>query len=197
MGRYAAVSQQTRQNLIDAFWSLYQTKRIELITVKEITARAGYSRGTFYEYFLDVYDLLAQLEESILPARGSLPPLLPDGGRDAELLLATYLELFESYSRYYLVLLGDQGDPAFAGKIKARIKALVLEATAPPIGPELDYALEFILSAMIGTLMHWYRNDRNIPAERLMLLVSGFMTRGPLSSEWLPALTSAGHEPAD
>ena len=53
----------TRQALMDAFWTLYKKKRIEKITVKNITDAAGYNRSTFYQYFLDVYDILAQLED--------------------------------------------------------------------------------------------------------------------------------------
>lgn len=68
-------SSQTRQNLIDAFWSLYCEKRIEKITVKEITQKAGYNRGTFYEYFTDVYDMLEQIEQSLIPTIEELPPI--------------------------------------------------------------------------------------------------------------------------
>ena len=45
----------TKQDLIDAFWCLYCEKRIEKITIKEITVKAGYNRSTFYEYFTDIY----------------------------------------------------------------------------------------------------------------------------------------------
>lgn len=48
----------TRENLIEAFWELYKDKPIEKITVKEITNRAGYNRGTFYAYFKDTYEVL-------------------------------------------------------------------------------------------------------------------------------------------
>jgi AcrR family transcriptional regulator len=65
----------TKQNLIDAFWALYCEKRIEKITVKEITQKAGYNRGTFYEYFTDIYDVLNQIEESLIPTLDELPPI--------------------------------------------------------------------------------------------------------------------------
>ena len=51
MGKYEEVSARTRQNLMDAFWELYCEKRIEKITVREITAKAGYNRGTFMNTF--------------------------------------------------------------------------------------------------------------------------------------------------
>ena len=74
MNKQPEVTAQTKQNLIDAFWSLYCEKRIEKITVKEITQMAGYNRGTFYEYFTDVYDVLDQIELSLVPTLNELPP---------------------------------------------------------------------------------------------------------------------------
>ena len=54
MNKRIEITAQTKQNLIDAFWSLYTEKRIEDITVKDITHKAGYNRGTVYEYFPSV-----------------------------------------------------------------------------------------------------------------------------------------------
>lgn len=56
----------TRDNLQFAFWELYKLKPIEKISVKEITTKAGYTRGTFYLYFDDVYDMLNRIKESFL-----------------------------------------------------------------------------------------------------------------------------------
>ena len=47
MNKQPHITTQTKQNLIDAFWALYCEQRIEKITVKEITNKAGYNRGTF------------------------------------------------------------------------------------------------------------------------------------------------------
>ena len=48
--------EQTKENLVEAFWTLYKDKPLEKITVKEITDKAGYNRGTFYSYFKDTYE---------------------------------------------------------------------------------------------------------------------------------------------
>ena len=60
------VTEQTKANLTSAFWSLYEEKPIEKITVREIAERAGYNRATFYLYYRDVYDLFEQLEDEIM-----------------------------------------------------------------------------------------------------------------------------------
>ena len=64
MKKQPEITVQTKQNLTDAFWQIYCTKRIDKITVRDITTKAGYNRGTFYEYFRDVYDVLEQIGTS-------------------------------------------------------------------------------------------------------------------------------------
>lgn len=86
MGKKTAASEATKQALQEAFWELYKNKSIEKISVREITERAGYNRGTFYLYYKDVYDILEQSEQllireiyntGIFPRRGKIPVTTP------------------------------------------------------------------------------------------------------------------------
>ncbi len=175
MAKYKEISTQTRQNLIDVFWELYCEKRIEKITVREITTKAGYNRSTFYEYFNDVYDVLEQIEESLLPNIEDMPPLLPTMGNES-VPIDSFIKLYSSSSKYYTVLLGDNGDPAFAGKIKNGIKAKLLEQLeTSESNMEIDYTLEYMLSAMIGILTYWFKNNENISKEDLVKLMYELM----------------------
>lgn len=47
MKKQPHITEQTKNNLRIAFWSLYAQKPIEKISIKEITELAGYNRGTF------------------------------------------------------------------------------------------------------------------------------------------------------
>lgn len=180
MKKQTKVTAQTRQNLIDGFWALYGEKRIEKITVKEITQRAGYNRGTFYEYFTDVYDVLEQLEESLIPTIHELPPIsMPD--QNAEMPIDRFMAIYEQNSKYYSVLLGDDGDPAFASKLKNSTKPVIRQAflgkyDTNPI--EFDFILEFVLSGMIGIMSYWFREDKILPAEDLVSLMYDLMENG-------------------
>ena len=66
MSKLSPTASATREVFIDTFCELYRTKPVEKITVSEITRKAGYNRTTFYDYFLDVYDLLEQIEEELI-----------------------------------------------------------------------------------------------------------------------------------
>lgn len=180
MRKQPEVTAQTRQNLVDAFWSLYCEKRIEKITVKEITQKAGYNRGTFYEYFTDVYDVLEQLEESLIPEIHELPPIsMPN--QSMGMPLDMFMALYEQNSKYYSVLLGDNGDPAFASKLKNSTKPVIKQAflERSKINPvEFDFILEFVLSAMIGIMSYWFRQDKILPAKDLVSLMYDLMENG-------------------
>jgi AcrR family transcriptional regulator len=175
MGKYEEAAVRTKRNLTKAFWSLYTQVRMEKISVKEITARAGYNRSTFYEYFTDVYDVLEQLEDSLLPDLLELPP--PNLSTAPEEVIDTYLLLFEAHSEYYRVLLGANGDAHFASRLKDGVKARVL-SVLPAVDERTDYALEMLLSAMIGVLAHWYERGQDYPKEELVRLISGFIENG-------------------
>ncbi len=178
MNKHKQNSSQTRQILINSFWELYRKKRIEKITVREITQKAGYNRGTFYEYFIDVYDVLEQIETSLLPEIEELPPL----EFSESLPIDYYIKMYENNYKYYTVLLGEGGDPSFAGKLKQDIKGKLLKHFNPSEKEKLslDYTLECMLSATIGVLTYWFQNECDMPKEQLIALMYEVM-----GSAWL------------
>lgn len=68
MKKQPQITEQTKDKLRSAFWTLYSSKPIDKITIKEITDLAGYNRGTFYLYYKDVYDIFASIETELLQA---------------------------------------------------------------------------------------------------------------------------------
>lgn len=180
MNKQPEVTAQTKQNLIDAFWSLYCEKRIEKITVKEITQKAGYNRGTFYEYFTDIYDVLEQIEESLIPTLDELPPITM-ADEKIGISIDMFMHLYEQNSKYYSVLLGDNGDPAFASKLKNSTKPILKQAFSEKHGSnpiEFDFILEYVLSGMIGIMSYWFRQDKVLTAEDLIALMHDLMENG-------------------
>ncbi len=180
MRKREEITTQTRQNIIDAFWELYCEKRIEKITVRDITEKAGYNRGTFYEYFMDVYDVLEYIEKSLIPTMEELPPVSTPTGT-LGMPLDMFLKLYEQNSKYYSQLLGDNGDPAFASKLKNSIKPTIREMFKD--GPnvdhkELEYILEYTLSAMIGMMSFWFQQKEALTKEELFELIHRLMENG-------------------
>lgn len=162
---------------MESFWSFYSRNKIEQITVKEIAEKAGYNRGTFYEYFVDVYDVLEQIEHALIPGADELPPIENPAGDQGIIRLDMFIKLYEKNHKYYAVLLGENGDPAFASKLKKAVKPIIRDSfrllDVSPI--ETDYVLEYMLSAMIGILGYWFKENKSLPAERLISLIYDLM----------------------
>ena len=174
------ITDQTRQNLIEAFWSLYRQKRIEHISIKDITTRAGYNRSTFYEYFGDIYDVLNQMEGALLEnLKEQVLSSLENGLNDD--MIQNLADVYQAKGDYFGTLLSENGDPYFA----QRMKAIMRSALSSALGlPEKDirtaYIFEFGLSAIIGTLTHWYNHQKEIPSKEMVGLMSAMLARGVL-----------------
>ncbi|HTP02980.1 MAG TPA: TetR/AcrR family transcriptional regulator [Anaerolineales bacterium] len=174
------ITAQTRENLIQAFWGLYRQKRIEQISIKEITTLAGYTRGTFYEYFVDIYDVLNQLEDGLL---GYLREKVLDslGGRLSDDIIQKLGDIYDTKGEYLGTLLGETGDPNFANKLKSVMRpALVNTFGLPEEDMHTSYIFEFGMSAIIGTITHWYNNKKNLPSEEIVRLIRSMLAGGVL-----------------
>ena len=119
MKKQSIVTAKTRQKLIDAFWELLEKKNLNRITIKEITDLAGYNRGTFYQYFTDIYALSEDEEERILSAIRKIdaPKILLES---PEALPDAIFPFIEQDKRKIALLLAKRGD-VFFGKISIQV----------------------------------------------------------------------------
>ena len=88
----------TRVRLRQALTQLLEEKELREITVRELTALAKVSRGTFYFHYTDIYDLLAQIEQDQLEGLDALMgAILPsmDSQAPPEALLTLFVYLNE------------------------------------------------------------------------------------------------------
>jgi AcrR family transcriptional regulator len=178
MKKQPELTAHTKDNLMEAFWQIYCEKGIKKSTVKAITVKAGYNRSTFYEYFTDVYDILEQIENSLMPGLEGLPPISLTGNSVSSLPIDMFIGMYEKNRKYYIVLLGDNGDSSFQSKIKRSVKEMLkkkLLAQGITDNYELDFTLEFMLSAMIGVLSYWFRLDTIPPRDKLIKLMYDLM----------------------
>jgi len=168
----------TRENLLAAFWSLYQKKRIEKITVREITQLAGYNRGTFYDYFIDIYDVLDQFQDSLLDyTRVAIDKYRSDGINQE--IVEYITNTFHTKGEYFSVFLGGNRDPNFPDKMKKVIRPIFYEVWGlHEDSEEAAHIFEFAISAIIGALSHWYRSEMNMPYEKFLSMTKSMMASG-------------------
>lgn len=178
MTKHLETTALTRENLMQAFWILYCQKKVETISIQEITKKAGYHRSTFYEYFVDIYDLLNQLEESLLAyikeeVVNSLGMLQKDD------FVREMANLYETQGQYLSVLLGENGDPHFVKKMKAVMRPALFETLGLPESNGYSaYIFEFGFSAILSTITYWYQNHKNLASQELIILIRSMLING-------------------
>lgn len=181
MNKQPEITMQTRKDLIDAFWQIYCEKRIEKITIKEITTKAGYNRSTFYEYFKDVYDVLEQLENSVLPNLSTHHKITILTERELVLHFNQFSKIYQERCNYYGVLLGDNGDPSFQGKLKNVFRPLLKQFFSNYNAEDdfvIEYKVEYVLSSLIWVFHYGYGQGNNPPIEKIVQLIYRFMFNG-------------------
>ncbi|HIZ07288.1 MAG TPA: TetR/AcrR family transcriptional regulator [Candidatus Eubacterium avistercoris] len=173
MGKKTAVSEATKQALQKAFWELYKNKSIEKISIREITERAGYNRGTFYLYYKDVYDMLEQSENQLI-RRIYDSGLLPDGKNvsyDTNQLIAWILNIYQENFEKFKILLGTHGDPRFTKTLQGIMKkelACTLK-TPEDINPAAaNYYIEFVVSGILAVIVKWFSEGEQFPLDEFI-----------------------------
>jgi AcrR family transcriptional regulator len=181
MKKQPELTAQTKENLMEAFWGIYCGTRIEKVTIKDIAAKAGYNRSTFYEYFTDVYDVLEQIENAVLPSHEGLMQHDPAAMTNSSLPIDELTQIYEKNKKYYVVLFGENGDPSFQNKFKNYMKAMVKQHLASEGKAEtfeIEFALEFMLSALIGALTYWFSLDSPPSTNKLFELMGELIHNG-------------------
>lgn len=176
---------ETKDRIRNAFFELYAEKKIDRISIKEITDKAQLNRGTFYVYYKDIYELLEKTEDELLAELvGKLRDLIPRILREEELdPFLPPLEFYQRYSKFLKVLLGTNGDPHFIHKIKTILKKTLREMLRNEQIPEvenMEYIMEFISSAQIGIISHWLAKDMVLPIGELGEMIKKILLHGPV-----------------
>ena len=158
--------------------------------MKEITTKAGYNRGTFYEYFTDVYDTLEWIEKSLLPDLSTHMQHIHHMHHIKSLLLEPavmqhikhVVKIYQERSKYFVILLGDNGDPSFQGKIRNILRPALEQLFSTTSNDDddfiRDYTIEYTISAMIGVLNYGFRREKNPPIKKLIQLIYNLTADG-------------------
>jgi len=177
---------ETKEKIRNAFFELYAEKKIERISIKEITEKARLNRGTFYMYYKDIYDLLDKTEDEMISVLvGKIKDLLPRIIRDEHIdpSFLPPLEFYQRYSKFLRALLGANGDPSFIFKMKTILKKtlreLLQKEKIPPYD-NMEYVMEYIASAQIGIIAFWLQNNMELPVSELAELIKKITLHGPV-----------------
>jgi AcrR family transcriptional regulator len=147
-----------RQGLVE----LAVTKRINKITVKELTDHIEINRGTFYLHYKDVYDLVDSLENELYNDFNTKL-----SSYTGEALLMTPVDVCEDFCKHfyehkdlYSTFLGVNGDAHFAYKLGERLNERVFDIFKS-IFPNMDdtkydFTYNYCKFGLIGLVTCWF-----------------------------------------
>lgn len=178
-GRYFA----TAELMDDAFLGLLQEKDIESITVKEICARAGVGRSTFYLHYDTIADLLEESMDLVLRrflstfdegAQKRLFSAVPTAPVDELQLvkpgqLVPYLEFVKGNKELFEALLRNAGsmrlDDVYE-RMERHLISPILDRFGVPAG-ERPYLMAFYLNGLLAVVEKWVRGGCEEPIDRI------------------------------
>ena len=174
----------TRRQLRECLITLLKEKKVQDITVRELTDMADLNRGTFYLHYKDVFDLLEKTEAELQEDFNQLVCK-----HDAVDLKQRPSVIFnEIYSLVYdnadliEILLGENGDLSFVNRPKQLIREKCLKAWMEVFrsgnAAAFDAFFSFIVSGCIGLVQYWLQTGLKETPEQMAKLTEHIITKG-------------------
>lgn len=175
---------EAKKDFIIAFWKLYEKKPIEKISVRELCEIAGYNRTTFYNYYIDIYDLLEYaIEDLTQPIKDALEKIddikiLFEGDAIQKLVLFILkrnnycIELLIKHRQYDILV----------EKMKAILFSAIRQKTeGKSLNKNIEYIAAYHFSAVFGILKHWFEADKNLKDDELVEIAYKLSSQGALT----------------
>lgn len=167
-------TRKTKNNLLHCLTELMSKKKINNITVKELTDLADVNRSTFYLYYKDISDMVSQVETQIIDDFNEVFQNLEKEGKNYTNLLSFYTYIFEYVkinAQLFKILLGPDANSSFIEKFK-----IAINRVKPPfnesIPPEkLHYLRPFVIAGCIGVMQQWLNDDMDLSTEDMGAII--------------------------
>ncbi len=160
----------TKTVLQQALLNILKEKNIDKVTVKELCDEAKVNRGTFYLHYSTPNDLLMEIEQQFISDNlQSFTNYMetPDQTDHMAALFAGILKNRELCQ----VIMGKNGNPRFLARIRALVRAGVLDGWCKEFPryrrEDLDYVFDFVFAGSMELILNWIEDDRGLSAEEL------------------------------
>ena len=175
--------QRTRNLIVEALIELTIQKGFAAVTVQDIVKRAGINRATFYRHYQDKFDLLDQYAEAVYQLPDNAPDSGSPTGENATVEktipgLVKVLEHVRGHAKFFRVMLGQNGDPAFAAKIRQYVQKRIRRSLPEALLSDknsADLYLNYVSSGAVGVLSWWLEHEMPYSPEQLAAILSRFI----------------------
>lgn len=182
MKKQPEITEATRKALIDAFCRLNREKPIEKITIRELAARAGYNRCTFYQYFTDIYAVLEHIEDEVAGrVRENFERIITQEAF-GQTFFEAVTKIQTEQATYFDLLLRPANRARFAEKLAKDVRPVFMERFHLPMGnPGAEYLVDMYFATVLAALGDWVNEGRKMPVEELSRLIGGVLTHGVMT----------------
>lgn len=174
----------TRKVLRQCLTVLLKEKKIQDITVREISDMADINRGTFYLHYKDVFDLMEQIEAELLEELDEV--LQRYQARDLlarpSLIFTEVYSLVQENADIVAILIGDNGDLNFVNRLNTIVREKCLsdwmELFRHRDSGSFDAYYSFIVAGCIGIVQYWLGSGMKESPEHMALTTEQIMLKG-------------------
>ncbi|RAI99269.1 TetR family transcriptional regulator [Paenibacillus pabuli] len=182
-------ARRTQDAIIAAAVSLILEKGAEAVTIRDITERADYNRGTFYLHFPGKPELLQFILDDFMQGVGQAyaSPYAELKEVDMTALLPStmpvfeYIEAHQDIFRALMTMHGDMGTRLCNMFRTYLTEDFVLVTENSDYTINYDIMLSYLVSATVGVIMHWaeigFKYSAHYMGEQLTALINIKPTR--------------------
>ena len=163
------------------FLELLEEKGFQKISVSEIIQRAGINRSTFYAHYNDKFDLMNSIENELFLQFHQIAEQAPSdylsSNQTDSIPVSSHilrvLSFFTDNNRIITLLMSENGDPAFIGKLQNYIMTTSLENHTDTMLPiPINYASAAVLGMLSGLLVEWIKGGyKETPEEFIEIIL--------------------------
>lgn len=174
----------TKKQLRECLTRLLKEKKVQDITVRELTDMADLNRGTFYLHYRDVFDLLEKTENELLDEFNQLM-YRHNASEINDKLDQIFVEIFhlvQDNAALVEILLGENGDLNFVNRLKLLVREKCLqdwmELFRSSNSAFFEAYYSFIVSGCVGLVQYWLQSGMEESPEELACMAEHIITQG-------------------
>lgn len=146
----------TKKMMKDAMLELMESRPLEKISVTDLCENADLNRSTFYAYYEDVGQLLAEIENDVLNQLPVAPDKIEDYSNDTFLsILETFFEYVRENERLFRILIIKRDSNSFHSKLLNTVMEKYRDLSNKNSILPSRYKYLFCLRGVMGIMKEW------------------------------------------
>jgi len=158
----------TKKVLSETLITLLKNKVITDISVVEVCRVADVNRTTFYKYFLDIPDLLSNIENDFMEKLRRMLESIPKNqiNQSVPVTIENIFVFIKTNQFYIEVLMSEKGNVNFQRKLIELIYRYVGISNEPSLS-ESGIKYVYVIQGSLAIIQLWIKNNFDAPPQKL------------------------------